>query len=341
MEDNSNSAFIAKLRRAAVWGLAAVFAALAVRGVIEYDKTEIEQSNSMPDSSSVIEHQPIDDIDLNAVLASRTEAYLTPEQSDDLLLAKNYDAPRSRLQPVYNAVFSDDGFQVASLADTKLLCAAEAVYPLSHMLTDFYSETGMRTVMVSSAYQAPPEPQYNYGMTPEEQSAPDEASTGLLIGFSLYEENKGSRAFTGAGIYDWFVDNCYKYGFVLRYPKGKEEVTGHDADMTLFRFVGEEAAAFMHENGYCFDELELGLMKMNFDAPMLVDAYGRNELVYAVQADMNGNVQIELPADPEGNAAPFKAYRCGSGYLICAQLQYIPLLENASTDADSAEQTSE
>lgn len=46
-----------------------------------------------------------------------------------------------------------------------------------------------------------------------------------------------------AGI--WLRENCHKYGFILRYPKGKEEITGIDYEPWHFRYVGSEAAAIM------------------------------------------------------------------------------------------------
>lgn len=45
----------------------------------------------------------------------------------------------------------------------------------------------------------------------------------------------------------WMNDNAYKYGFVLRYPSGKESVTGAAAEDDHYRYVGKEAAKVMHE----------------------------------------------------------------------------------------------
>ena len=52
----------------------------------------------------------------------------------------------------------------------------------------------------------------------------------------------------------WFTDNCYNYGFILRYPKDKVEVTGIDYEPWHFRYVGEEAAIFMHEHNLTLEE---------------------------------------------------------------------------------------
>lgn len=52
----------------------------------------------------------------------------------------------------------------------------------------------------------------------------------------------------------WFTDNCYNYGFILRYPKDKVEVTGINYEPWHFRYVGEEAAKFMHEHNLTLEE---------------------------------------------------------------------------------------
>jgi|GEM_PF-89343 len=57
---------------------------------------------------------------------------------------------------------------------------------------------------------------------------------------------------TDAGI--WLANNSYKYGFVVRYLKGKEDVTGIEYEPWHFRYVGEKAAQVMYDEGICLEE---------------------------------------------------------------------------------------
>ena len=57
---------------------------------------------------------------------------------------------------------------------------------------------------------------------------------------------------TEAGI--WLAENCAEYGFVLRYPKGKEYITSIEFEPWHFRYVGKEAAGIMMEEGLCLEE---------------------------------------------------------------------------------------
>lgn len=55
-------------------------------------------------------------------------------------------------------------------------------------------------------------------------------------------------------LYKWMYANCAQYGFILRYPKDKEDVTGIIYEPWHFRYVGVEAAEYIMENGLCLEE---------------------------------------------------------------------------------------
>lgn len=52
----------------------------------------------------------------------------------------------------------------------------------------------------------------------------------------------------------WLAENCYRFGFILRYPEDKEDITGIIYEPWHFRFVGRDAATEMHELGMCLEE---------------------------------------------------------------------------------------
>ncbi len=52
----------------------------------------------------------------------------------------------------------------------------------------------------------------------------------------------------------WLREHCADYGFILRYPKDKQEITGW-YEPWHFRYVGEEAAKYVMDHGICLEEL--------------------------------------------------------------------------------------
>ncbi|MBQ8255017.1 MAG: M15 family metallopeptidase [Clostridia bacterium] len=73
--------------------------------------------------------------------------------------------------------------------------------------------------------------------------------TGLTIDFDpLNESFEDLKAFA------YMRDNAYKFGFILRYPKGKENITGYKYEPWHWRFVGRDAATYIYEHGITLEE---------------------------------------------------------------------------------------
>lgn len=68
-----------------------------------------------------------------------------------------------------------------------------------------------------------------------------------------YYETKDS-SLENTALYQWMSANCAQYGFIVRYPKDKEDVTGVIYEPWHFRYVGCEAAAYIMKNGLCLEE---------------------------------------------------------------------------------------
>ena len=71
-------------------------------------------------------------------------------------------------------------------------------------------------------------------------------------------EGKDLNTFEGTDEAKWIADNSWKYGFVVRYPQDKEDITGYMYEAWHIRYVGKEAAKYMHEKNLTLEEyLEL------------------------------------------------------------------------------------
>ena len=89
----------------------------------------------------------------------------------------------------------------------------------------------------------------------------NEHQTGLAVDFTdnasynAYYDIFDDSYMKDTDLYRWLVDNCAEYGFILRYPEGKEQFYGvactHPAH---FRYVGKEAAQYMKEHDLCLEE---------------------------------------------------------------------------------------
>ncbi len=62
-------------------------------------------------------------------------------------------------------------------------------------------------------------------------------------------------------VQQWLIANSWKYGFILRYPNDKSELTGIIYEPWHYRFVGKEVAEEIHTRNICFEEYLEGLKK--------------------------------------------------------------------------------
>lgn len=59
---------------------------------------------------------------------------------------------------------------------------------------------------------------------------------------------------TNDEVYTWLAEHAWEYGFILRYPKDKENVTGTGYEPWHYRYVGKEAAKEIWQEGCCLEE---------------------------------------------------------------------------------------
>lgn len=52
----------------------------------------------------------------------------------------------------------------------------------------------------------------------------------------------------------WVAQNCYRFGFIIRYPKDKEEITGYSYEPWHVRYVGYDLAKYLYDNNITLDE---------------------------------------------------------------------------------------
>lgn len=183
------------------------------------------------------------------------------EQSD-LLVLVNKDHPLSK----------DYNIKMKTLDNSDKVVAEIISEDLQNMLEDGTSE-GLR-FCIASAYRSSQRQQEildqdikkltNNGMTEEEAyeqatrtvmpAGYSEHETGLAVDIvalsnQLLDDSQESTPET-----QWLQENCHKYGFILRYPKDKTDITGIDYESWHYRYVGKEVAAYIEKHDLTFEE---------------------------------------------------------------------------------------
>lgn len=95
-----------------------------------------------------------------------------------------------------------------------------------------------------------------YRLTSEKVIMPGASEHQIGMAFDIVTDYHSTLDYefgdTKAGL--WLKEHCCEYGFILRYPRGKEYITGIEYEPWHFRYVGVEAATYIMENDITLEE---------------------------------------------------------------------------------------
>jgi len=115
----------------------------------------------------------------------------------------------------------------------------------------YRSSTLQKTYFDSYSATAGVEAANQYSARPGES----EHQTGLSIDISTVSRNCYlDECFTSTPDGQWLANNAYMYGFTLRYPKGKELITGYQFEPWHYRYVGVDLATALYKSNLTLDE---------------------------------------------------------------------------------------
>lgn len=115
------------------------------------------------------------------------------------------------------------------------------------------------TLIVNSSYRSFATQQREYNASNDDYAAKpgfSEHQTGLALDIVSYKEGQSilGNDFENTNEFVWLQENAHKYGFILRYPKGKEDITGYHYESWHYRYLGVDMATKVHNSGLTYDE---------------------------------------------------------------------------------------
>lgn len=201
---------------------------------------------------------------------SAFEEYMNPTDASEYLVLVN------RTHVVDETYKPDD---LTNIADTRKdgretqkmrKCAAKALEALFiEMRAAGYTDVSVTSAYRSYEYQGQiyndytnKEMKNNSALTKEQAQAivdtysakpgTSEHQTGLCC--DMHNLSSADRAFADKPVYKWLNENAWKFGFILRFPEDKTEITGYDFEPWHYRFVGRNAAWQIKNGGMCLEE---------------------------------------------------------------------------------------
>lgn len=97
--------------------------------------------------------------------------------------------------------------------------------------------------------------------------------------------NIGYAYFNPTDNYEWFAENAGNYGFIMRFPEYKDEITGERARTYTYRYVGVPHAVYINSNNLCMEEYIEIIKTYTNENPLKITANGQSYAVYYVPAE--------------------------------------------------------
>ncbi|MBR5533456.1 MAG: M15 family metallopeptidase [Ruminiclostridium sp.] len=161
--------------------------------------------------------------------------------SVDLMELSNGERIDSRIYPSLQKMFDD--------------ARAEGVYPI---VRDGYRTAEEQQELMDEKIQA--YVNEGYSRADAKKAAEDwvaiPGTSEHQLG-SAVDINADKAKCSNEEVYAWLAENAHEYGFILRYPQGKEDLTGISYEPWHYRYVGIEVAQAIYQQGVCLEEYVL------------------------------------------------------------------------------------
>lgn len=250
-----------------------------------------------------------------------------------------YKGSAGNLVSMYD-VRSTDGTEDYLVMSSDVSLKIDAAKALNEMVKAFVAETGHKDIIVDGGYRSVEYQQELYDSAEDKSTAAkpgfSDYHTGYSIDLSIDAGDGAIEDFTGEGDYSWFEKNCYKYGYIVRFPDGKQESTGYEYRPWHFRYVGKAHAYYMTKNNLSLEEYVAKLKSYEYTKTHLTftDDNGKEYETYYYPKDATASSTIL--------AVPSTDYQVSGnntdGFIIIFQTNSE---EMASADATGATQQSE
>jgi D-alanyl-D-alanine carboxypeptidase len=211
-------------------------------------------------------------------------------QGDLLLVNKQYrvhkDSVKSDIVTLHD---QKDLVQGYGLLDTSIRLSESVAHKFNEMIKAAEKD-GVNHFLISSGYRDFDEQAVLYEEKGSDYALPAQYSEhnlglSLDIGSSQAEMSKAPEG-------KWLQKNAWKYGFILRYPKDKTEITGIKYEPWHFRYVGLPHSAIIYEKGIVLEQY-LDLLKENSEISTVVDGTTYTIRYYPV----SGYTSIKIPKE--------------------------------------------
>lgn len=183
------------------------------------------------------------------------------------------------------------------VSDMVLSLDSNTVTQLNAMMEGFAMATSNQDIRVIGGYRSleAQTDKYNSGKS-KFQGGFTDYHTARTFDIGVFPSGQSSNYYKPEGIYAWINDNASNYGFIVRFPEGKETLTGEDSRAYTFRYVGIPHATYMKQNNLCLEEYIETIKTYTSNNPLKVTCGTAQYDVFYVTANVNNTTGVPVPS---------------------------------------------
>ena len=170
---------------------------------------------------------------------------------------------------------------------------------LTALMKSFYEEESNSDIYVIGANRTKGDQDDIYWSGKSQfQSGYSDYHTGRSFDIGIFPSDGSMTGYySPRGIYAYVDEHAAEYGFIVRFPEGKETLTGEHARAYTYRYVGVPHAVYMRQNNLCFEEYIDAVKGYTNEKPLEVAADKKLYQVYYVPASKTGDTEVPVPSN--------------------------------------------
>lgn len=217
----------------------------------------------------------------NLILVNSEHEYIFPEEDTDL-----------------SVIYDNIDHETINVCDLVTMLNTEALEQFKALMKAFYAEEKNSDIYIIGGYRTLQEQNDKYwNGNSQFQGGYSDYHTGRSLDLAIVPSGSSSGYYSPTSIYSYIDEHAAEYGFILRFPEGKESFTGERARTYTYRYVGAPHATYMKQNSLCFEEYINKLKEHTKESPLEVTVDKKLYEIYYVPANSTGDTEVPVPAN--------------------------------------------
>jgi zinc D-Ala-D-Ala carboxypeptidase len=226
------------------------------------ENPQSDTSTSSEEDNKDLEELTLESVFFNQIIETNGQKIIQNPENTLALVNKQFGLPETFLPN--DLIRPKVSFSFGDLKIDKSLLRKEAALALETMFADakrngveLFAVSGYRSYQYQETLFYAEVNKVGRAKAIEAVAYPgqSEHQTGLAMDISSRSaEMQLTEQFGESKEGKWLAENAHRFGYILRYPKGKEMITGYQYEAWHFRYIGVKAATIIYQNNWTLEE---------------------------------------------------------------------------------------